>query len=130
MLFRLLLLRLMPVAGLKILKERSKLRWMVILLGLFYVACAVCLLWGLWKEKGWYGIGLMLPALFPQYLLYGFAFWMLLRCISYAWSERVWNRIHAVSVCVVLLGILAEKYWNPLVLEFFTKIFSKIWKVT
>lgn len=126
MLFRLLLFRLLPIAGFRFVKERSKIKWAVIALLLMYCLGVVFLSYDLWKKNGWYGIALLIPALFPQYLFYGLACWLLLRCVFYAWSERVWKRIYLVSVGMVFLGILTEKYWNPPILTFFAKILIKI----
>lgn len=122
MLFRLFLFRLLPIAGLHMVKKRSKLKRALVFILILYVLGIVFLEYELWKENGWSGIALLLPALFPQYLFYGFAGWLLLRCILYAWSERVWNRIYILSILSVILGILTEKYWNPAVLTFFLNL--------
>ena len=54
----------------------------------------------------------------------GFAMWILMRCIWHCWSERVWKRIHFVSLITILSGVFAERYINAKVLQIFFGIFK------
>lgn len=124
MLFRLLLFRLGPFIGLHFCKERKQMKLAVRLLLLCYGVCLIIAVWKIVSEKKWLGILYVPISMFPHYIFYGFAIWILVRCIWSAWSERVWRRIYQISLLCIILGILTENYWNPKILHFFFEIFK------
>lgn len=130
MLLRLILLRLGPLAALHFCKGRKTIKkgfvWIVVIYGGLFLMAS----WKIFSQKGWSGIMLLPISMFPQYLCYGFAVWILMRCIWSAWSDRVWRRIYSLSVFSVVLGILTENYWNPEILQFFCKIFNNFFGFT
>lgn len=117
MLVKLLLFRLGPILVLKFCKRRDqiKLAGLVEILG--YAVCFLTAAWKVFCEEKWKGIFWVLGALFPHSLCYGFAGWLLLRCIWNVWSVRVWNRICLTAIGVTMFGILMEMYWNPVILS-------------
>lgn len=124
MLFRLLLVRLMPLLILKLCRERKMVKLVssvVLLIHLlfFFIATGEIM-----SRKGFLGLLYLPAAMFPHGALYLFALWMLLRCIWQEWSQRVWRRIYALSIVCIVCGIFMEAYWNPLILQFFSKIFK------
>lgn len=119
MLLRLVLLRMAPLLSLRFCKNRKQIKLMVNSLLICYGLCFLIAVWKLFSQEKWMGIIYLPLALFPHYICYGFAVWMLLRCILGAWSERVWKRIYNLSLISTALGILAEYYWNPKILQFF-----------
>lgn len=123
LLLRLLVLRLSPFAFLGVCKEQKQKKRMFIILALIGVANFLLATWKIACLKRWESLLYLPLAMFPQWLFYGFAVWLLLRCIWYAWSNRVWRRIFRVSVLVVLLGILTEIHVNSQILNFFVKKF-------
>lgn len=122
MLLRLVLLRMAPLLSLRFCKNREQIKLMVNGLLICYGLCFLIAVWKLFSQEKWMGIIYLPLALFPHYICYGFAIWMLLRCILGAWSERVWKRIYHLSLISTALGILAENYWNPKILQFFFEI--------
>mgnify|MGYP003295580287 CR=1 FL=1 len=121
MLFRFILLRIGPMMILYLLKDRKKLK---------LAAYGGVMCWGIslivaileiFKQEHWKSIFLLLLSMFPQYLFYVFAYWLIIRCVRSAWSKRVWYRIFFVSFACVLCGIFVETYINPMILEFFVK---------
>lgn len=119
MMFRLVLFRLGPLILLRFCKDRQKIRLVSSLLLLCYGICLLLAGWNLFGRERWMGAIYLPVAMFPHYVFYFFALWMVLRCVWSAWSLRVWKRIYTLSVLCVILGILAENYWNPKVLQFF-----------
>lgn len=124
MLLRLLLFRLGPLIALRFCKDRKQIKLAVAMLLISYSACFSIAAWKLFSQEHWKGILYLPISMFPHYICYAFAIWVLLRCIWSAWSERVWKRIYIISSISVILGILAENYWNPKVLQFFFEIFK------
>lgn len=124
MLFRLILFRLGPIALLQFSNDKSKLKIAVGMLALCYALCMMIAGLKLFREKSWLILLYMPLAMFPHYICYIFAFWILTRCIWSVWSKRVWNRIYFLSVVCVLAGVLMEAYLNPMILQFFYKIFK------
>ena len=123
MLFRLLIFRMGPLAVLNFFKERNKLKrllYLMLVLGaLFFLTAA----WQIFKQERWQSVWILLLSMFPQGFFYGFAVWMLFRCVMKAWSKRVWKRIYSLAFLCILCGILAVLYINPFILRFFVKFF-------
>ncbi len=124
MLFRLLIFRLAPLGSLYFCKERRQMKQMMILLLVCYGGCLAAAAWKIFLEEQWRGMFYLPLSMFPHYLCYGFAIWIMLRCLWCAWSVRVWRRIFCIAHVCVLLGILVENYWNPVILEIFLNIFE------
>ncbi len=124
MLLRLILLRMSPLISLRFCKNREQIKRAVWFLLICYGLCLLLAVWKLFSQEKWMGIIYLPLALFPHYLCYGFAIWMILRCILGAWSERVWKRIFSLSILSIALGILSENYWNPKILQFFFEILN------
>lgn len=91
---------------------------------LCYALCFVIAVFKIFMEKKWLVVLYIPLAMFPHYILYIFAMKILIRCIWNIWSERVWRRIYFLSVLCVLAGVLMEAYLNPMILQFFYKIFK------
>lgn len=123
MLFRFILLRIGPIAMLYLLKDRKKLKLAVYGGVMCWGVSLVVAVLEIFKQEHWESIFLLLLSMFPQYLFYIFAYWLIIRCIRSAWSRRVWRRICVVSFVCVLCGTFAELYINPLILGFFVKKF-------
>lgn len=121
MLLRLLFFRLTPMLLLKFCKDRNRIRLAGGILAVSYGICFAAVLLELLKQEGWKGWFCLPFSMFPHYLCYGMAVWMIFRCLWYAWSVRVWKRIYVISLSFVILGILMENYWNPPILEFVMK---------
>ena len=114
MLFSLMILRMFPLMMLWIVKDRKKIKAIfvlsggVILIGFFMSAVKI------FQQEGWRSLVFILLGMFPHYLCYGFSFWILLRCIWYAWSDRVWKRIRLFQRkcdsldCPILLACESE----------------------
>ncbi len=117
MLLRLLLLRFCPVVLLRFCKKRRQVKKGMILLLLCYGALFLLAVWKIIVEKKLWSLLFIPLSMFPHYFLYIFSVWILLRCIWCAWSERVWNRIHTLSLIGLFTGILLETYWNPKILN-------------
>ena len=124
MLFRLFLFRLGPLVFLKFCKEKRQIKLVVCLIGAIYGLCLLLAIWRLFSQEKWLGIIYLPISMLPHYIAYGFAIWMLVRCIWSAWSGRVWNRIYIMSVISVIIGIFSEYYINPQILQIFFKIFK------
>lgn len=124
MLFRLLLFRLSPVILLRFCRDRKQIKIAVHIILAIYGLCLLIAMWKIFTQKKWLGILYLPLSMFPHYLCYGFAIWMLIRCIWSAWSDRVWKRIYNLSVMSVMVGILTENYINPKILQFFFEIFK------
>lgn len=121
MLLRLFVFRMGPLALLHLCRERRKIKRMLIVLFCVYAICLVRSVFALFEMEKW-NVFFYLPlAAMPQFFLYGFAGWLLFRCVFEEWSERVWKRIYGVSCVVTFLGILVEIYINPQILNFFVK---------
>ena len=123
MIFRLFVLRMIPLLCLGFCKKRNKIKTAIILFLLCYGGLFAAAAWNLFLQKHWKGMFYLPLSVFPQWLFYGFAVWMILRCVLHAWSERVWKRIYKVSVVVTIFGVLTEFYWNPWFLEKILKFF-------
>lgn len=121
MLFRLILFRLGPLAMLKLFKERNKLKLVLYLFLVLFALVYFAAVLRIFYQEQWGSIWLLIVSMFPQCFFYGFAGWMILRCVRSAWSKRVWRRIYTLSFLCVLCGILAELYINPLILKIFVK---------
>lgn len=122
MLVKLLLLRMVPILSLAFCKKRNQKKLVVCILLFFYLAGLLIVFWKLLDKEGGTAVFLIIAALFPQYLCYGFIAWMLLRCLFQSWSERVWKRIYGLCVAGTGAGILAETYFNPMILQMVCKI--------
>lgn len=125
MMFRLILFRLGPLVSLHFCKDRRRVKLVSNLLLLCYGVCLLIAGWKIFTQESWRGMLYLPVSMFPHYIFYGFALWMLLRCVWSAWSERVWKRIYGLSFLCVILGILMENYWNPKVLQFFSQVLNK-----
>lgn len=124
MLLKLLFFRLAPMFALRFCKTGNQMKLAVCVTIGLYLSGLILLLRKLIFDGSW-DVLLWIPAaLFPHYLFYGFAVWMLLRCLFYAWSERVFKRIYRVAFVVILLGVMAETFLNPHILRFFCKNFK------
>ena len=124
MLLRLLIFRLGPLVSLNFCKSRKSMKTAFIVTGMIYSILLLIAAWAIFSEEQWLGILYLPISMFPHYLCYGFAIWLLIRCLWNAWSTRVWKRIYGISIICVILGILAENYWNPKILQFFCEIFK------
>ncbi len=122
MLFRLLLFRLCPLLILRFLEERKRIKIAMIGLLVIYGIVFVIAVGDMISVYHWWSLLYIPMAMFPHYICYGFAIWILIRCIWHAWSERVWKRIYFLTIVSTILGILMEYYWSPQILQFFTKI--------
>lgn len=123
MIFNLFMLRMTPLLCLKFCKKRSRIKIAILFFLICYGGLFVTAIWKLFLQKHWKGMFYLPLSVFPQWLFYGFAVWMILRCVLHAWSERVWKRIYKVSVVVTIFGVLTEFYWNPWFLEKILKFF-------
>ena len=123
MLFKLFVLRLAPLMCLGFCKKRKQIKIALLLFLVCYGGIAAAAIWKIFSQEHWKGALYLPVSMFPQYLFYGFAVWMILRCLLHAWSERVWKRIYKVAIVVVTIGVLTEKYWNSLVLANVLQIF-------
>ena len=117
MIFRLFLIRMGPLLCLGFCKKRNKMKTAIHLFIIGYGGLFAAAAWKLFLQERWKGMFYLPLSMFPQCLFYGFAVWMILRCVLHAWSERVWKRIYKVSVVVTIFGVLTEFYWNPWILE-------------
>ena len=124
MLLRLLSIRFLPLLLFMFLKERKKIQKAAIVILEIYLLGFCFAVWKLLTQYRWFGILTIVMALFPHYLCYGFAGWILARCLWFSWSKRVWKRIVFVSLFSVLAGIFMEKYWNLNILQIFFEIFK------
>lgn len=124
MLLWLIMIRLSPFVILGFLKERKQIKQAVIILGTCYVVGILIATAKIIAEEKWLAIIYVPISMFPHYICYGFALRILIRCIWYAWSERVWKRIHSFALMSVLAGVFAEKYFNDKILQFFFEIFK------
>lgn len=124
MLFRLLILRFLPLMLLTFLKERRQIQKIVIVMIGIYIIGFFTAVWDVLIQFGWLGILCVPLLMFPHYLCYVFAGWILIRCLWSSWSTRVWKRIVFVSMLSVLTGVFLESYWNPKILQFFITIFK------
>ena len=122
MLFQLFVVRMGPLIFLRVCKERKRIKFFLILLILIYGVALAGSFLEIKMKTFWNAIWLMMISMFPHYLIYGFSAWLIIRCIWNAWSERVWNRIFALSIFLTTVGILCEKYINPSFVRFFLKI--------
>ena len=124
MLLRLIIFRLGPLISLHFCKDRKQIKVNFAVMGIIYVLCFLIAAWRIFGQKKWMGIIYLPISMFPHYLCYGFAIWLLIRCLWSAWSARVWKRIYGIAIICVIFGILAENYWNPQILQFFFEIFK------
>ena len=124
MLMKLLIIRLAPLGLLSFAKDKNqmKLGIYLYLLGflLMFAAASIILIERLQGKALLY-----LPILvMPQYVFYIFSIWILFRCVRQSWSARVWKRIYILSIFCTMIGVLAEKYCNPIILRFFFNFFK------
>ena len=124
MLLRLLLLRLSPLACLYRCKDRKTMKIVFVVIIAIYFLGFIISAATLFAREQWKGIISLFAALFPQYLCYIFAGWLIARCVWSAWSERVFRRIGRIAFAAVIAGIFAENYWNPEILQFFCNFFK------
>ena len=124
MLLKLMIIRLIPICVLGLLRERYQIKMMTGGISALYVICFLTTVWKIVTQEKWLGILIVPVSLFPHYICYIFALWIILRCIWHAWSERVWKRVYIVSIFSVLLGVLSENYINTKILQIFFKIFK------
>lgn len=124
MLMRLFLLRLGPFVCLHFCRDRKKTRNVFLVIAFIYSLLFGVAVWKIFSQEQWKGIVYLPISLLPHYLCYGFAVWLLIRCIWSAWSERVWKRIYGIAMISVIAGIYLENYWNPRILQFFCNFFN------
>ena len=124
MLFSMIITRFCPVAVLGFLKDRKQMKCAMVLIFTGYAAMLIAAIGKVVVEEKWLGIFLIPLSMFPQYFCYGFAIWILIRCIWHSWSERVWRRVHIVALSIILLGIFLEKYVNAKILQIFFNFFK------
>lgn len=124
MLLWLLMIRFCPFVILGFLKERKQIKQAVIILGTGYVVGILIATVKIIVEEKWLAVIYVPLSMFPHYICYGFALKILIRCLWYAWSERVWKRIHALALMCVFAGVFMEKYLNDRILQIFFKIFK------
>ena len=124
MLLKLMIIRMVPICVLGFLKERYQIKMITGGISVLYVICFLTTVWKIFTQEKWLGIFILPVAMFPHYICYIFALWIMLRCIWHAWSERVWKRVYILSIFSVLLGVLSENYINTKILQIFFKIFK------
>lgn len=124
MLLKSVILRLVPICVLGLLKDRYQIKLMTGGVSVLYAVGFVMSAWKIVTQEKWLGILILPVSLFPHYICYIFALWIMLRCIWQAWSERVWKRVYILSIFSVLLGVLSENYINTKILQLFFKIFN------
>ena len=124
MLLKLFLLRLGPILAIGFSKKQKQIKKGLMLFLIFYLLLLIISVGKVLVEKQWGGLLYFFAAIFPHYLFYGFAIWMLVRCIWQMWSQRVWRRIYYLSIFSTIFGIITENYINPQILQFFFKIFK------
>lgn len=119
MLLKMFCLRLLPVLCLVCLKDRRKMKRNAALLCFCY--CMVFFLASIriFHQERWKGILYLSLSLFPHGVFYLFSIWLIIQCLWKMWSKRVWKRICYLSIFSTVLGIFAEKYINPQILQFF-----------
>lgn len=122
MLLKLFILRLIPMICFMFCKDRRKMKHVFSLIVLVYVICFLIASWEIFRSSKWLGIVYIPIAVFPHGFCYAFSLWLLLRCLWREWSYRVWRRIYWIAFGSVVFGIYLEKYFNPVVLQFFCKI--------
>ena len=120
-LFQILSFRLIPLIGLKMCKNRKRMKVFFCLLVFCYIAGVIMAIRKLVGDMKRHGVVWLVLAMFPQYIFYGFVFLLLGRCIWKSWSERVWKRIFKLSVIGTIFGALMENYLNTLILGFFVE---------
>ncbi|MGN0335248.1 MAG: hypothetical protein ACI4DV_06265 [Lachnospiraceae bacterium] len=125
MLFQLFVLRMSPVLLLGMCRKHQEKKSLSIFLGLALFVILAASLVGLVKANGISGILYLFLGMFPQIIFYGFAFFLIYRCIWKEWSVRVWKRIYLIAVLSVLLGIWVECYCNSGLLTLFGKIMKR-----
>lgn len=124
MLFYLILTRFCPIAAIGFLKTKRQMKIAVLSVVACYGLSLLAAAGKIIVEKKWLAILYIPFSMFPHYVCYGFAMWILMRCIWHCWSERVWKRIHFVSLITILSGVFAERYINAKVLQIFFGIFK------
>ena len=124
MLFQLIVFRFLPLTFFAFFKERGQIQKIAIVVLGIYLTGFCFAVWNLVAKYQWLGIVSVPLSMFPHYLCYGFAGWILARCLWFSWSKRVWKRIFFVSLLSVFLGVLLENYWNPKILQIFFEIFK------
>jgi len=121
MLFQLFVFRFLPVTCLAFLKDRRQIQKISFVVMIIYIVCFCLAGWSLIAKYRWLGLLCIPLSMFPHYLFYGFAGWIVVRCLWFSWSKRVWKRILFVSMLSVFVGMLLENYWSPNILEIFFK---------
>ena len=123
MLFRLILFRMGPMVLMQFCKERKCLKGMLALIFFIYAVCFVHSVSMIFASEKWKALLLVPFSMVPQFFFYGFAGWILFRCVFEEWSQRVWKRIYRLSCFSVFIGFMTEFYINPQILKFFVKNF-------
>lgn len=124
MLLKLILLRLGPLVAIGFSKKQKKIKRVLIIFAIWYLLLLIISIWRILEQEQLKGLLYLPVAVFPHYLFYGIATWMLVRCILQMWSERVWKRIYYLSFFSTIFGIISENYINPQILRFFFEIFK------
>lgn len=125
MLLKLLIFRMGPLAVPGFLNERGKIKLAVGAAGILELFCFCGAVWQILVRERMMGVWMILLSCFPQHLCYAFSFWILFRCLWQMWSVRVWKRIYRLSLAIVFLGVLAEKYVNGFLLHLFFEFFKQ-----
>lgn len=124
MLLYLCLFRLCPMLSLHFCKKRKKIKIVFLTITAVYILCFVIAVWKIFNQEQWLGVLCLIISLFPHYLCYSFAVWLIIRCVWRSWSDRVWKRIYGIALMSVIFGIYTENYWNPKILQFFCNFFK------
>lgn len=122
MLFRLFVIRWIPLLFLTIVKEKKQKQKTVIAMAGIYIISFIAASCKVVGEMGGIGLFLIPLFMFPHYICYIFGGWILLKCLWFSWSVRVWRRIVFVSSSCILIGIYLERYWNLKILHKFFEI--------
>lgn len=114
---KLIIFRMIPVAGFIFCRNyQKKKRYSLWLGAVIFTSFTLSLLY-FYEKKQLLGMGIFLLALLPQWLAYGFALFLIYRCIWQCWSVRVWDRIYKIALIFLIFGMILEKYCNPWVIS-------------
>ena len=121
MLYQYIFVRILPLAGIIWFGRKNKIGRMlaITILGLgVMLVKSVVKLYEIYQGKA---IFYLFLSLFPHGFFYGFSGYIMYRCMKNKWPLRVEKRLFFLTIFAILLGILAEYYWNPMILHFFMK---------
>ena len=124
MLLKIFCLRLLPLVCLGRLKEQRKMKWTVVYICIGYCTMFLVSAVKIFEKEKWGGILYLSLSVVPHGLFYLFSMWLIMQCLWKMWSKRVWKRIYFLSIICTILGIFAENYINPQILQIFFENFK------